>query len=105
MFGKRAALLSTLACALVLSVVSCTGTAPSDTPAPPETPSQVVAARDAALVHLTGLYGEQAPWRNFIWLEQETTQDRQVGHMIHHYVAGDWVVTISHPVVAPEAVV
>jgi len=43
MFGKRTALLSMLACALVLSVVGCTGAAPSETPAPPETPAQVVA--------------------------------------------------------------
>jgi hypothetical protein len=105
MLGKRTALLAALACALALSVVRCTGAAPSDTPAPPETPAQVLAARDAALVHLAELYGEQAPWPNFIWLEQGTTQEGLAGHMIHHYVAGDWVVTISHPVVAPEAVV
>lgn len=105
MFGKRAAMLSTLACALVLSVVSCTGTAPSDTPAPQETPAQVVAARDAALVYLVGHYGEQAPWRNSIWLEQEPTHEGLVGHTDWEYAAGDWVVTISYPVVAPEAVV
>jgi hypothetical protein len=104
-FGKRTALLSALACALVLSVVSCSGTAPSDTPAPAETPGQVVAAREAALDYLVGHYGEQAPWCNFIWLEQETTQDGQIGQMIYQYAAGDWVVTISYPATEPEAVV
>jgi hypothetical protein len=105
MFGKRTALLYALTCALVLSVVSCSGAAPNDRPVPPETPSQVVAARDAALVYLVGHYGEQAPWRNLIWLEQETTHEGLVGHTVCEYAAGDWVVTISYPVVAPEAVV
>ncbi|TKJ29240.1 MAG: hypothetical protein CEE40_08935 [Chloroflexi bacterium B3_Chlor] len=64
-----------------------------------------VRARDAALVYVIGHYGEQAPWRNLIWLEEEITPEGLVGHEAYQYAAGDWVITISHPVVAPEAVV
>jgi hypothetical protein len=63
-----------------------------------------IRARDAALAYVIGHYGEQAPWRNFIWLEEEISPKGLVGHSAHQYGAGDWVITISYPVVAPEAV-
>jgi hypothetical protein len=62
----------------------------------------VLAARDAALAYLIEHYGEQAPWPNFIWLEEETTPEGMVGHVAYQYAAADWVVKVSYPVVAPE---
>jgi hypothetical protein len=64
-----------------------------------------IRARDAALAYVIGHYGEQAPWRNLIWLEEEITPEGLVGHMAHQYGAGDWVITISYPTAAPEGVV
>ena len=105
MFGKRMALLFLLASAVILSPVSCASPGPSDTPVPPETPAEVLAARDAALVYLIGHYGEQAPWRNMIWLEEEVTPEGLVGQVAYQYAGGDWVITVSHPTAAPEAVI
>jgi hypothetical protein len=105
MFDKRLALTSVLTSVLILCPISCASLGSSDTPAPPETPAEVLAARDAALVYVIGHYGEQAPWRNLIWLEDEVTPEGMVGQVAYRYAAGDWVVTISHPVVAPDAVV
>lgn len=102
MSAKRMALLFLLASAVILSPVGCASPGPRDTPVPPESPPEVLAARDAALAYLIEHYGEQAPWRNFIWLEQESTPEGVVGQMAYQYAAGDWVVKVSHAVVAPE---
>jgi hypothetical protein len=64
-----------------------------------------IRARDAALAYVIGHYGEQGPWRNFIWLEEETSPERLVGHAAHQYGAGDWEITISYPTGDPEGVV
>jgi hypothetical protein len=64
-----------------------------------------VRARDAALAYVIGHYGEQAPWRNLIWLGEEISPERLVGHAAYQYGAADWVITISCPTAAPEAVV
>jgi hypothetical protein len=64
-----------------------------------------IRTRDAALAYVIGHYGEQAPWRNLIWLEEEITPECLVGHAAHRYGAGDWVTTISYPRAASEAVV
>ncbi|NIN65137.1 MAG: hypothetical protein GTO63_10645 [Anaerolineae bacterium] len=63
-----------------------------------------IRARDAALAYVIGHYGEQGPWRNLIWLEEEPSPEGLVGHAAHQYGAGDWVIMISYPVVVPEAV-
>ncbi|HUS70699.1 MAG TPA: hypothetical protein VM075_07990 [Anaerolineae bacterium] len=105
MFDRRLASLFILASALILRPVSCASPGASLTPVPLETPAEVLAARDAALVYLIGHYGEQAPWRNLIWLEEEITPDGLVGQVAYRYAAGDWVITISHGTAAPEAVI
>lgn len=64
-----------------------------------------VRARDAALAYVIGHYGEQAPWRNLIWLEEEITSEPLVGHATYQYGAGDWLITICCQTAAPEAVV
>lgn len=107
--------LSTLGLMLIMSGLifsGCARTTEQPTGLPTTTPTAAavegpdpVRARDAALVYVIGHYGEQAPWRNLIWLEEEITPEGLVGHEAYQYAAGDWVITISHPVVAPEAVV
>lgn len=63
-----------------------------------------VRARDAALAYVVGHYGEQAPPPGLRWTEERTTPEGLVGSETFQYTADDWVVTISYPVVAPEAV-
>lgn len=70
-----------------------------------EAPDEVRAARDVALAYVSGRYGEQAPVLGLTWMEELITPEGLVGSGTFQYTAEDWVVTISYPIVAPEAVV
>jgi hypothetical protein len=70
-----------------------------------EAPDGVRAARDVALAYVSGRYGEQAPALGLTWMEEFITPEGLVGSGTYQYTAGDWVVTISYPIVAPEAVI
>jgi hypothetical protein len=70
-----------------------------------EPPDEVRIARDVALAYASGRYGEQAPALGLTWTEERTTPEGLVGSETFTFTTGDWVVTISYPVVAPEAVV
>ncbi len=52
MSGRKRALLSLLALALILSLMGCGTPAETETPAPPEASAEVVRARDAALTYV-----------------------------------------------------
>jgi len=78
-------------------------TAPTEVPE--AAPDEVRAARDVALAFISGRHGEQAPPQGLTWTEERTTAEGIVGSESYQYTTGDWVVTISHPVVAPEAIV
>jgi hypothetical protein len=75
------------------------------TEAPTEVPDKVRTARDVALAYVSGRYGEQAQTLVLTWTEERTTSEGVVGSEIYQYTAEDWVVTITYPLVAPEAVV
>jgi len=70
-----------------------------------EPPDEVQAARDVALAYVSGRYGGQAPALGLTWTEEFITPEGLVGSGTFQYTAGDWVVTISYPIVAPEAVI
>jgi hypothetical protein len=61
-------------------------------------------ARDAALTHLFQQYGEQvfSP-QGKEWLEQNITPQDLVGSMSYQFTDADLAVTVTYPVVAPEA--
>ena len=65
----------------------------------------VLAARDAALNHISEHYAELAPPPDLTWEGGRATSKGLVGGETFQYTAGDWAVTISYPVVAPENVV
>jgi len=72
----------------------------------PLAPEEVRSARDAALAYVFYHYDEEparAPGR--IWTEKRTTPEGLVGSETLEFTTGDWVVTVSYPIVAPEAVV
>jgi len=70
-----------------------------------EAPDEVRAARDVALAYVSGRYSEQAPALGLTWTEEFITPEGLVGSGTFQYTAEDWVVTITYPLVAPEAVV
>jgi len=78
---------------------------PSPTEVTVEVPDDVRLARDVALAYISENYGDQAPAPGLTWTEERTTPEGLVGSETFQYAAGDWVVTISYPVVAPENVI
>jgi len=63
------------------------------------------AARHATLTFIVSNYGENAPIAETIWVGGEIPTDGGVGSSTYQYVADDWVVRISFPIVAPGAIV
>ena len=74
-------------------------------PMAPQASGEVLATRDEVLAYLTEHYDEQAPPPGTNWVEKSITPEGLVGQVSFQFAAGDWVVMISHAVVAPEAVV
>jgi len=68
----------------------------------PEAPESVLVARDAAMRYVVEEYGQQGLGSGLAWGEEWVTPEGVVGAGAYQYTAGDWVVTISYPVVAPE---
>jgi hypothetical protein len=80
------------------------------TPTPPETaveaPEGVWTARDAALRYIFEQYGEQVyPPPGMDWLEENITPEGLVGSMTYRFTAGDLMITVSFPLVAPDATI
>jgi putative hemolysin len=81
---------------------------PTTTPMPTEQasrPSDPVGARDAVLVYLGENDGDRAPALGLVWTEEHTEPEGLVGGESYEYTAGDWLIAVSYPVVAPEEVV
>jgi len=69
-------------------------------------PEEARTARAVALAYIAQHYGEQAdPGRGVVWMEERTTPEGLVGSETWESTSGDWVITISYPVAAPEAVI
>jgi hypothetical protein len=62
-------------------------------------------ALDAAIAYVAERYGEQTPPLGLAWTTELATPEGVVGSMAYQYTAGDWVATVSCPVVAPDAAV
>lgn len=98
--------------ALILSALILSGcgttraqSAEGPTPVVLEVPEGVHVARDAALTYLAEHYDGEAPAAGLAWTEKHTKPEGLVGGESYEYTAGDWVIAISYPVVAPENVV
>jgi serpin B len=59
-------------------------------------------ARDEALAYLAQSIGIQVVPADMVWTEENTTPEGLVGASTVQYSSGDWVVTVSYPVVLPE---
>jgi hypothetical protein len=95
-----------LVSALVISGCNGASSALEPTPAGQSSrPSDPVGARDAALAYLAENYGGEAPVSDLDWIEAHTKPEGLVGGESYEYAAGDWLIAVSYPVVAPENVV
>jgi serpin B len=98
---------------LMSSMMAGCGPAPTSTrPAAADTPAQnqvlppdPAAARDAILAYLADMLAEEVPPPEEAWAEEDVTAQGLVGSSTRRYTAGDWTVTVSFPIVAPEATV
>jgi putative hemolysin len=82
---------------------------PGDSPVTPagqsSRPSDPAGARDAVLAFLAEHDASAAPAAGLVWTEKHTKPDGLVGGESYEYAAGDWLIAVSYPVVAPENVV
>jgi hypothetical protein len=67
--------------------------------------SNPAGARDVALAYLAQTYGEQAPPAGLDWTEKDVTGQGLLGASTFEYTSGDWTITISYPIVAPQATI
>jgi len=95
-----------LVSALVISGCGSADSALEPTPAGQSSrPSDPVGARDAVLAYLAENYGGEAPVASLAWVETHTKPEGLVGGESYEYTAGEWLIEVSYPVVAPETVV
>jgi hypothetical protein len=79
---------------------------PTPTVAAVEVPAEVRAARDAALHCIFEQYGEQVnPPPGMDWLEKNITPEGLIGSVTYRFAARDLIVTVSFPLVAPDATI
>ena len=80
----------------------------AETPRPTEAPNEVpnpARARDAALAYVAANYGDRAPAPDLAWTAETITPEGLVGGSTFQYTAAGWTVTVSFPVVAPQATI
>ena len=65
-------------------------------------PEAVVSARDAALSYVESKYSDRAPAQDLAWKGEITTPADTVGAVWYRFTAGDWLMEMIVPVVAPE---
>jgi hypothetical protein len=68
----------------------------------PEAPENALVARDQALLYVSEQHGQSGLGAGLAWQEERLTPENIVGGETYQYTAGDWVVTVSYPVVLPE---
>jgi hypothetical protein len=91
-----------------LAISGCIGASSALEPTPAgqsSRPPGAVGARDAVLAYLAENDGSEAPAAGLVWTETHTKPEGLVGGESYEYTAGDWLIAVSFPVVAPENVV
>jgi len=76
---------------------------PTTVPTPAGAPAiDRIGARDAALAYIRAAHSADAPAADLTWTEQHAKPAEMVGGEVYQYLAGDWLLTVSYPVVLPE---
>ena len=70
-----------------------------------EAPREVIDARDVVLAFVSERHGETGPGLDLHWTEEFVTPEGMVGSGSYQYVAENWTVTVSYPIVPPESIV
>ena len=78
------------------------GTTEDSTPAETGAPEGVRMAREAALAHVQQNYGVPALTSRNDWVEKDITPPDMLGGSTFEFVSGNWMITVSYPVVSPE---
>ncbi|MCP3884731.1 MAG: hypothetical protein GY700_04495, partial [Propionibacteriaceae bacterium] len=69
-------------------------------------PDEVRAALHAVMAYVSEYYSDQPALEpGQIWMEERTTPEGWVGSTTYEFTTGDWVVTITDPVLPPERIV
>jgi hypothetical protein len=92
-------------CALVTAIGELIPGSATDTESQATLPAVLgaEAARESALDFLANNYGSYAPPAGANWVGGEMPSDGLVGSARFQYTAAGWVVSVSYPLVAPEA--
>ena len=88
--------------AILLVVLVAGGCGTTPVPATEEPAFGPAFARNAAMA---STWTESTPLSDLQWSEEDLTPQGFVGSSTVRYTAGDWVVTVTYPIVAPEATV
>lgn len=72
---------------------------------PEETPPGAIEARDQALFYILSRYSEPLPNPGADWSVENITPEGLVGSSSYRFTAGDVVVEVAYPIVAPENVI
>jgi putative hemolysin len=72
---------------------------------PMEIPAEVTGVRDIALAYLVQKFGENAPPVGAAWSGEQNIPPELVGSALYQFSSEDWQISITYPIVAPEAVV
>jgi len=59
-------------------------------------------ARDVGLSYLDDKYDDNVPAKDLEWKEYMTTAEELVGSGTKQFISGEWLITISYPIVLPE---
>jgi len=105
--GCRGATVAPMAAPTVVPTVAPT-IAPTTAPTAAPTTGPTVdrtGVRDAALEYVRDRYGADAPAADLTWTEQNAKPAEMVGREVYQYLAGDWLIEVSYPVVLPELTV
>ena len=65
----------------------------------------VLSVLQSALAHVRTKYGAEAPPADLSWQGERITPAGLVGSDTYRYTAGDWVATVTYPLVSPEDMV
>ncbi|HBX70643.1 MAG TPA: hypothetical protein DEH25_15005, partial [Chloroflexi bacterium] len=108
-YPKKRIFLTLMGVVILLSGCSLRGSGaiPTETSSPPEQ-SLIIgpqAARDVALAYFRTYHPGTGPAEDAIWFEETVPTGGLVGSSTFKYRYESWVITVTYPIVAPDATI
>ena len=88
--------------AIILTVAVLVSTFLASCTSQPAEIRNAVEARDVGLSYLVDRYDDNVPDKDLEWKEYMTTAEELVGSGTKQFISGEWLITISYPIVLPE---